>query len=230
MGFYTRLFCCMAILTLLSTSSSYGQYAIWAFRAGPSLGFQKWNGLSSNQPLLGYHGAVAYESYTPGSPFAFFGELGYHQRGSSRRIPATQTPDGINLDGYTLRNVFHNVALALGGRQSFGERDMFYYLLAVRLEYTMKQKMDAYSGFDEFVRKLNYGLDVGGGFNFPVGGFHMGFVQVQLQPDASKQILSPRFQGYDYQNNPIIYQEQKVVNYSLELSVGIRINGNLAVD
>ncbi|MBK8748515.1 MAG: hypothetical protein IPM04_11790 [Saprospiraceae bacterium] len=67
---------------------------------------------------------------------------------------------------------------------------------------------------------------MGGGINIPLG-FHMGFIDLQLQPDLSRQIFSLRFAGQDYQGNNIIYPEQKVVNYSLELSVGIRINGNL---
>ena len=206
------------------------QYSIWSFKAGPTLGFQRWNGLGSTQPLLGMHGAVAVESYEPDKPFAFFAELAYHQRGSSQRINAGTTSNGINYEGFNIKNKFHNVSFALGGRKSFGQDLRYFYSLDLRAEYTLKYELSNYfEGFGDYVRRFNYGLDVGGGINIPIG-FHMGFIQLQLQPDLSKQIFSLRFAGQDYQGNDIIYPEQKVVNYSLELSIGIRFNGNMDVD
>ena len=70
-----------SVLLIASIGSVDAQYSIWSFRAGPSLGFQRWNGLGSNQPLLGYHGIVGVESYEPGKTSSFYAELGYHQRG-----------------------------------------------------------------------------------------------------------------------------------------------------
>jgi len=218
------------ILFFLCTASMQqlnAQYSIWSFKAGPSLGFQRWNSVGSTQPLLGLHGSVAVESYEPGKPFAFFAELAYHQRGSSQRVNGGQTQNGVNYDGFTIKNRFHNLSFALGGRKSFGPDFRYFYSLDLRAEYTLDYELSNYfQGFDDFVRKFNYGLDVGGGINIPLG-FHMGFIDLQLQPDLSRQIFSLRFAGQDYQGNNIIYPEQKVVNYSLELSVGIRINGNL---
>lgn len=216
-----------SVLLMASIGSVDAQYSIWSFRAGPSLGFQRWNGLGSNQPLLGYHGIVGVESYEPGKTSSFYAELGYHQRGSSRHVPAFQSSNGINYDAYTIRNVFHNVGIALGGRKTFGSKNQFFYNLALRGEYTVKSQLSlSYIGFTDFVKKFNYGLDVGAGYNFPVG-FHMGFVTIQLQPDLSKQIWSERFRGQDYQGNTFIFPEQKVINYTFELSLGIRIWGNL---
>lgn len=216
----------IAILATFCLSLN-AQYSIWSFRAGPSLGFQRWNGLGSTQPLLGYHGIIGIESYEPGKTSSFYCELGYHQRGSSKHVPAFQSSNGINYDAYTIKNVFHNIGFAVGGRKTFGEKNQFFYNIALRGEYTVKAQLSqAYIGFTDFVRKFNYGLDVGAGYNFPVG-FHMGFVSIQLQPDLSKQIFSERFRGEDYQGNTFIFPEQKVINYTFELSLGIRIWGNL---
>jgi len=221
-----RHLCAILALFLLSFQVQ-GQYSIWSLRAGPSLGFQRWNGLGSTQPLLGFHGIVGIESFEPGKSSSFYGELGYHQRGSSKRVNGGQTVNGVNYDGFTIRNRFHNIALALGGRKSFGPDNRFFYNVALRGEYTVKYDLSGYyEGFGDFVRRFNYGLDVGAGINFPMG-FHMGFVSIQLQPDLSRQIFSLRFSGQDYQGNTITFPEQKVVNYTLELSIGMRIYGNL---
>lgn len=229
-GKTTFLSTLLIVFLIFGVNDLHAQYSIWSFKAGPSLGFQRWNGIGSTQPLLGMHGAIAVESYDPGKPFAFFAELAYHQRGSSQRINAGTTQDGINYDGFNIKNKFHNISFALGGRKSFGQDLRYFYSLDIRAEYTLKYELSNYfEGFGDFVRRFNYGLDVGGGVNIPMG-FHMGFVQLQLQPDLSRQIFSLRFAGQDYQGNDIIYPEQKVVNYSLELSVGIRINGNMDPD
>ena len=69
------------ILFFLCTASMQqlnAQYSIWSFKAGPSLGFQRWNSVGSTQPLLGLHGSVAVESYEPGKPFAFFANSCYN--------------------------------------------------------------------------------------------------------------------------------------------------------
>lgn len=226
--FYPNLKYLTIMLLVLGTCISVSaQYSIWSFRAGPSLAFQRWNGLGSTQPLIGYHGVIGLESYDPGKTSTFYGELGYHQRGSSKYVPAYQSNAGINYSSYTIRNVFHNVALALGGRKSFGQDNKFFYNLALRGEYTIKAQLsDVYVGFSEFVKNFNYGLDVGAGYNFPIG-YHMGFIQVQLQPDLSKQIWSTQYSGFDYQGNPVTYPEQKVINYTFELSLGFRLYGNL---
>lgn len=211
-------------------ATSVAQYSIWSVRVGPSLGFQKWNGVGSTQPLLGYHGAVAVESYEPGNPFAFFAELGYHLRGSSKRIQGGQTNGGLNYDPYTIRNSFHNIGLAFGGRKHFGEFNQFYYMLALRGEITAAFELqNYYQGLNQDVRRFNYGLDVGGGINIPLG-YHMGFLQIQLQPDLSRQIYSLPISGYDYFGNPYVFPEQRVINYSFELSVGIRFNGNVEIE
>jgi len=229
--YHRNLTSSLLLLTILIFSNNAeAQYSIWSFKAGPTLGFQRWNGIGSTQPLLGYHGAVAVESYEPGKPVAFFAELGYHQRGSSQRVNGGQTQNGVNYDGFTIKNKFHNIAFCLGGRKSFGPSYRYFYSLDLRAEYTLKHELSNYfEGFGDYVRKFNYGLDVGGGFNFPLG-FNMGFVSLQLQPDLSRQIFSLRFAGQDYQGNAIIYPEQKVINYSFELSIGMRINGNLIPD
>ena len=206
--------------------SSYTQGSIYTFRAGPTLAMQRWNGVGNNSPLIAYHAVVGVESYEPDKPIAFIAELGYHLRGMSQRTQPYRDDNGIDYPAQSIQNKFHNLGLSLGARKNFGDNDRFFYLLALRGEYTLAFKLSQnFVGFDRYVRRFNYGLDVGGGVQFPLG-VHMGFVQVMFQPDASKQIYSQPFYGYDYQGNPRTYPEQKVFNYSFELSVGLRILGN----
>jgi hypothetical protein len=187
---------------------------------------QRWNGIGNNSPLPAFHVALALESYDPGSPFAFFGELGYHQRGMQQHVQSYQDNNGIDYPSYNIRNKFHNVALAFGARKHFGPSDKFFYCLALRGEYTLKYELGTtYQGFGDYVRRFNYGLDVGGGIDIPIG-LHILFAQIMFQPDASKQIYSLRFSGYDYQGNPITFPEQRVFNYTFELSLGFRLFGN----
>lgn len=200
--------------------------SVWSLRAGPTLAMQRWNGVNNHSPLLAYHGAIGVESLNPGTPFALFAELGYHQRGMRVKVLPYQDVNGIDYPGFSIRNRFHNLGLALGGRKHFGSTDQFFYLLALRLEYTLNYELSyEYRGYSDFVRKLNYGLDFGGGIQFPLG-IHMGFFQILFQPDVSRQIQSLRYTGFDYQGNPVTFPEQRVFNYSFELSAGIRINGN----
>lgn len=220
------LLCLFSLVYFSSLNSLTAQYTIKSIRIGPSLAMQRWNGVGNNAPLPAFHAALALESYDPGSPFAFFGELGYHQRGMQVRVQPYQNSNGIDYPGYTIKNKFHNVALALGGRKHFGAAVKYYYCLALRLEYTIRYDLGTtYEGFGDFVRRFNYGLDIGGGIDFPIG-LHTLFAQVMFQPDASKQIYSLRFSGYDYQGNPVTFPEQRVFNYTFELSLGFRLFGN----
>lgn len=215
---------------LFCTTTDFFAQSVWSLRAGPTLAMQRWNGINNNSPLIAYHAAIGVESLNPGVPFALFAELGYHQRGMHARIQSYQDQNGINYPGFSINNRFHNLGLALGGRKNFGSTDQFYYLLALRGEYTLGFDLSyEYTGYSDFVRRFNYGLDFGGGMQFPIG-IHMGFVQILFQPDVSRQIQSLRYTGYDYLGNPVIFPEQRVFNYSFELSAGIRIFGNAELE
>lgn len=215
----------LLLFGLFFSSNAFGQN-IYYIKTGPSFGFQQWRGTSNRTPLLGYHGVLGIESISLDKPVAFYAELGYHTRGSSERV---RYVTGLGTrEVAVIKNKFHNVALALGGKSKVGDSKRLFYSLAVRGEYTIDFEMfNYYRIYDQFVRRFNYGLDIGGGFVFPLGIAHEGLLQVTFSPDVSRQVYAPPLQyiepetGYNR-----VFPEQKTFNYTFEFTLGFRLNSN----
>jgi hypothetical protein len=218
----------------------WGGY-LFGLKGGLSLGNQDWSGLET-ELLLGYHGAAYYETIPAGGRFSFFGQLGYHLRGSriSRRRAFTFNGGGVTLPADDFR--FYNVSLALGGKSvvSYSRFGDLYYLLGLRADYNVKTNLAEYDQLTstagvafranypidspDFIRRITYGAVFGGGLAFPLTESMGGFVELRANPDFSLQyeqgaienVIDPFGAG----NRTL--PARAIRNFTIEVSFGIR--------
>lgn len=218
----------------------WGGY-LFGFKGGPSLGNQDWTGLET-EFLLGYHGALFYESVPAQGRFSFFGQAGYHIRGSkiSRRRGFTFGGNRVTLPADDFR--FQNISVALGAKSivSYARFADLYYVLGLRVDYNLDTNLDKYDQLEgsfgisfranypiespDFINKVTYGAIFGGGALFPISDKMSGFVELTANPDFNFQynqgpienVIDPFGSG----NRTI--GARAIRNFTLELSFGIR--------
>lgn len=166
------------------------------------------------------------ETYDPGSLSRLYAQIGYHQRGSA-------------LGAFGLRRVatyrYNNLVAEVGGRRQAFEGEIYtgYYLLGLRAEYTMASNVgESQSLFNltdqAYLRRLNYGATVGGGFEYDLGDGTAVFLEVTFNPDLSAQydqpvnLIFPNPNAGQSQNQFVTIPAQRVRNYSLEVKVGYK--------
>ncbi|MTB52292.1 hypothetical protein [Lewinella sp. W8] len=218
----------------------WGGY-LFGFKGGASLGNQDWTGLET-ELLLGYHGALFVESVPAQGKFSFYGQLGYHIRGSriSRRRGFTFGGAGVTLPADDFR--FQNISLGIGAKQVFGYSRIadFYYLLGVRLDYNVDTNLDEYDQLEgsfglnfranypfesySFINRFTYGVSAGAGANIPINDAMGGFVEISAHPDLNFQYNQPPIQNvidpFGAGNRTI--GERAIRNFTIEISVGLR--------
>ncbi len=228
------------VFILFIAASGFGQGMAFGFKGGPSIGFQKWNTGSQRDALFAYHGIAFIESLAEQDEFSIFAQAGYHVKGGAVRYNRFTYLDNSNnlreFGGRTDRYEFRNLSLTIGGKQKFGLNNFsYYYLFGLRGEFTastnLNERADGfpvgianYFPTDDFVRKINYGVTVGGGFEFKFSDFIAGIVELTVNPDFSKQYFRPTI---DNVYNPYTMQvstlpEQDLSNTTIEISVGMR--------
>ena len=108
-----------------------------------------------------------------------------------------------------------------------------FYSFGIRGEYTIDTNLDLYNSdsnniffpSEDFLKRFIFGINVGGGFEFPFGEFTGGFIEITALPDFSKQYFRPPVQNVQSPFNPgqrVNLSEESIVNISLEISIGIR--------
>ena len=220
-----------------------GQGFAFGVKGGLLVGFQQWNSGTQRDALLSWHGIAFLESTPEENAFSVFVQAGYHKRGGAIRTRAFTFIDRITgaerrFTGNTTKYIFNNASLAFGGKQkyNFGEGNTkVYYLIGVRGEYTINTNLEEYEERnrlfgtlyypeDQFVRRLNYGVIIGGGFEFPLTELVGMVVELTVNPDFSKQYRQPPipnvYNPYTMQTYDLASQE--LSNTSLELTVGFR--------
>jgi hypothetical protein len=218
---------------LFFTTVAFAQGTAYGLKGGVTIGTQQWNGLE-RQPLIKYHAAAYIESVTEEDDFSVFLQLGYHIKGSSLRTQNFFNPN-FNLNARDFQ--FRNLSLILGGKQKFAlGTNRAYYLLGVRVDYTLSTNLEAYQEFNErnpafaiypfpgAVNKWNYGVTAGGGIEFPFSELVRGFLEFTIHPDFSRQYSQPQILNV---RNPISGQntsipERIIRNVTFEVSAGIR--------
>jgi len=214
----------------------HSQSYAFGLKGGLTLGTQKWNSFDRD-PLFKYNFIAFIESAEETGAFSVFAQAGYHVKGSAIRIR------GNNLSGGTFKLAqqfeFQNLSLVLGGKQRYelaGGRTKAYYLLGIRGDYTVATNLGDFQEFNErnptsaifpfeqFVQKLNYGVTVGGGFEFSFSEFVAGILEFTVNPDFSKQYNQPTIPNlYDpFTMNNRSIPERSIRNITLEVSLGIR--------
>ena len=209
------------------SSISTAQY-YYGVKGGVGLNMQRWNNFERDilfTPLVDLY----VESHD--DPVnKLYASLGFHTRGSAIR--------GFGFQSFNSYR-FNNIALEAGFKQMLSVSKKYnpYYMLAGRLEYTVSTNLNS-GGLqfsvlnlvdDNFVNKFNYGLTIGGGFEFNWDDTKVVFVEASINPDASKQYDQPSTAIISNPNpsqfNPsttITILPQEVRNVSLELKIGIK--------
>lgn len=223
------------ILLLGYNLSAQGTY--FGVKGGLMMGTQNWGGFE-RQMLLKPQGSIFMESMTEADENAFYASLGYMPRGSALRFRNYNSLFSGNYPS-AREFIFYNISLGVGGKQKFDtEIGKYYYLLGVRLEYTYDTNLDQYTDFNNtygayaiypyddynFIRRINYGLSVGGGIEIPFSSFVVGFLEVQVDPDFSLQYQQPAIPNVTnpYTGEPTTTQERKIRNLSFMITAGFK--------
>ena len=213
---------------------SWAQGSAFGIKGGPTMGFQKWNNYNQ-QPLFRYHGIVFIESLGDN---ALFAQAGYHVKGSALRNLRFTNPISGNIGALPAQNFqFRNASLTIGAKK---KHDMgtgntkAYYLLGLRGDFTINTNLEEYENIvfgtintwpsDQWVRRFNYGMTIGGGFEFPFGELVSGLLEFTINPDLSKQYYQPALGNvYDpYTGTDRSFSERKITNITLEMTFGLR--------
>lgn len=227
------------LILLFTPSVFYAQGFVWGVKGGLSVGSQRWGngGSYDNSLLFKYHGAAFIENATENSTSVLFAQAGYHVRGSAFRYRKSVGIDvngnSFESPGFTQEFQFNNAAIILGAkRRGVLGKDNAFYSIGLRGEYTVSTNLEAANALftfysqpqKEFVKKLNYGLSVAGGYEFPFSDFVGGILEVSIHPDISRQYFRPPFIGWDpFQRQNVTVQEQSIRNLSIEISLGIKL-------
>lgn len=220
-------------------AQEYGGYH-FGLKGGLTVGQQTWNNFN-NDPLFSYHGAAFIESLAEEGRFSLFGQLGYHVKGSAIRFQFVDRNNGQVFRPPANTFEFYNLSLIAGGKQIFTNLGQggVYYLVGIRLDYTLDTNLDDYEGFieqnpqfasiypinsDQFIREINYGVSVGGGIQFPLSELIGASLELTVNPDFSIQYQSPAIPNVadPFTGQLTTIQEREIRNLTVELTFGLR--------
>jgi hypothetical protein len=225
---------------LLGSQIATAQDYQFGIKGGPTMGTQSWNGGSSqtNSQLWAYNTSAFIESGGLETKSRLYAQLGWHVRGSATRFNSTvgYTSGGelVEIPSSKLEYRFNNLSLEIGARRNgikSSDNQRLYYLVGVRADYTLSTNLakegSTYYYFsamqDNFVKRFNYGLTIGGGYDFRISNMIGGFAELTVMPDLSKQYYTPPARVWDPFNRAYTtLGEQSVKNLSIELSFGFR--------
>jgi len=223
------------ILCVLSSSPliNFGQGFWFGAKGGGAMNVQSWGdgsfgGGVNRDPLFTLNGDIFLESLDEYKTGALYAQVGFHTRGSSLRFISFNNAFS-DQQGFK----FRNVVLELGAKKSLVKDSKYipYFILGVRGEYTVGTNLKDYTNFgqlfypiDEFVRKFNYGVTAGGGFELPATELSNVFVEFSLQPDLSFQYeQQPLFNIIDpWTSQSVNIGLRQIRNLSIEAKVGIK--------
>lgn len=214
------------IIGIASISSSYAQSFWFGPKGVVSFNLQQWDGFEMN-PYLALNADFFIESEDDTSRSSLYAQLGYHTRGSSTRV------NFFNGDAFNQSFQFDNLVLEVGAKKKLTSQVNKgpYYLLGIRGEYTLGTNLNEYSRFmsvfypvEEFVRKFNYGVTVGGGWEFDFGELYGGLIELTINPDLSKQYEQPPLMNIinPFNGQEVNLRQRNIRNLSFEVKFGLR--------
>jgi len=224
----------LLVTLLFFVNQGFSQSFWFGAKGGAAMNFQSWgngsfSGSVNRDPLFSLNGDIFIESYDEYNKGTLYAQVGYHTRGSSFRFFSFNNTF-TEQQGFK----FRNIVLELGAKKSLNldkELDP-YFILGIRGEYTIGTNLDDYINFgslyypiNEFVRKFNYGVTAGGGFEMKMSELSNVFVEFLLQPDLSFQYeQQPIFNVIDpWTSQPVNLGLRQVRKLSIELKVGLKI-------
>lgn len=226
-----RIFSLLIVLFLCNNILS-GQSYWFGAKGGVAMNNQSWGnggtGLSFNRnPLFSLNGDIFLESYDELKKGALYAQLGYHTRGSALRFISFN-----NSFNSLVKYQFRNVVLELGAKKSLNLDKEFdtYFFMAVRGEYTVGDNLNSFVNFNEiisseYIRKFNYGITVGGGFEMEMSELSNVFLEFSIQPDLSfqyEQFPIENIRSPWPPNDRISLPLTQVRNLSIEAKVGFK--------
>jgi hypothetical protein len=164
-----------------------------------------------------------------------YAQAGYHVRGSAIRFQAIQFGNNRFLGQRTDEFRYNNASLQVGFKSRIPrDASTLYYFFGLRGDYTLSTNLSDYDDLvqngliyptDAWVRKINYGISIGGGWEFPFGEFVSGLIELSFHPDFSRQydqpaipnVIDPFFPGVAR-----TIPDRRIVNYTAEISLGLR--------
>lgn len=237
------LLTCVTLLSGLWAQEQERDYGgtYYGFKGGLTLGTQKWNDFD-REALASYHGILTIEGIPAQGQFSLWAQLGYHVKGSTIRSTVFGNPFNAGLTRVPPQKFeFYNLSLSIGAKQVIKDIGLakMYYLFGIRGDYTLDTNLDEYKDFTssqalyapiypidsyEFIRRINYGAIVGGGFSFPLSELIEGLVEFTVNPDFSLQYKQPAIPNVF---NPLTTQtttirERNIRNLTFEITVGAR--------
>lgn len=227
MRFLALVICIFVSLAPLTAQNEEVGGFFFGPKLGPTIGMQNWDGFDRRM-MFNYHCAVFIESIDPEFKGSFFGQLGYHARGSGLNV--------FRINGFSSGQsfVFRNLSLMLGAKKRLLTQSLKtpYYFVGVRAEYQLSNNLeeiqDRYNSpffpFPVYVNNWTYGISFGAGIEFLGSEFIQPALELTISPDLSYQYQSPG--GITVTNpfngQPFTLSERKIRNITLEISLSIR--------
>ncbi len=225
---------------LISVSADiYAQSFAFGIKSGLTASLQRFDGFGNDPllkaPIIGY-----IESDDPGG--SVFAQFGYHTKGAAnipRQTVIYTDPQGNNVSWrpQKVEYEFNNLSLVLGFKKKYPVGNSFaYYLFGVRGDYTVSTNFEEFKDLnnsffgsfpsDQFVQPWNYGVTIGGGWEFPFTDLFSGTLEFTVNPDFSRQYFQPPIQNVI---NPFVpggpltsIPERRISNIALEVTLGLR--------
>ncbi|MBI5914637.1 MAG: hypothetical protein HY842_04615 [Bacteroidetes bacterium] len=226
----------LVFLFTLIINGLNAQGTAFGIKGGLTLGVQKWNGFDQD-PLFKYHGILSAESIDETAQFSVFAQVGYHLKGSALRNRNFFDVNGNAYRPSAQEFIFKNISLTFGGKRKYDLSDRMkgYYLLGLRGDYTLGTNLDKYKAANEqngglffpdnaFVKDWNYGVTLGGGFEFALGELMGALLEFTVNPDFSYQYRQQAIPNvrdpYTGQNRTL--PERTIRNITFEVTAGFR--------
>ncbi len=216
---------------------------IWGLKGGPTLMRQSGH-YRTRGTAYGYHLALYRESYDSRSPSRIYFQIGYHQRGSSLTRFYFGSLKNIANRAFQFDNpkfLYHNASLQIGIKttQQLYEQLSGYVGIGLRGEYTFKTNLDTYAKVNEeygfpvypdpaLLRHYLYGFSLLLGttlWELDPQQYEI-FAELGIHQDVALQYYQPPLRGRfidPYTGQPQTLNEIKMRNFSIELSIGVRI-------
>jgi len=223
----------LLVSSLFFVHHGFSQSFWFGAKGGAAMNFQSWgdgsfSGSVNRDPLFSLNGDIFIESYDEYKKGTLYAQVGFHTRGSSFRFFSFNNTF-TEQQGFKFRNIVAEV----GAKKTLnlGKELEPYFILGIRGEYTIGTNLDDYINFgslyypvSEFVRKFNYGVTAGGGFEMKMSELSNVFVEFSLQPDLSFQYeQQPLFNVIDpWTSQPVNLGLRQVRNLAIELKIGVK--------